>query len=116
MYNITEVFTKEIAILNQINVEETDICDTQKEDFPKHNKEVYVFKNNKIIRQKEIWKKAVKQIEIIAKKVINVVSKSQKTKSSTELYNFKWISAEDDIQDIILWKEKLWVIKLWKVI
>ena len=88
LYDMTEVFTKKIAILNWINIEKVDTHDIQKENFPEYNKEVYVSENNKeIIEQKEIWKKAVKQIEIIVKKVINTVWKSQKLESSTELYN-----------------------------
>ena len=99
---MTEVSIKEIVILDQINVEETDIHGTQKENFLRHNKEVYIFKNNKIIKQKKIWKKAVKQIKIITKKIINIVWKTQKLKLSTELYNFKWALAEDNIWDMIL--------------
>ena len=33
-----------------------------------------------------------------------------------KLYNFRWTLAEDDTQDMILWKEKLWVIELWKMV
>ena len=42
---------------------------------------------NEIIRQREVWKKAVRQIEIIMKKVFNIILKSQKSESSTKLYN-----------------------------
>ena len=57
---------------------------------------------NKIIRQKKIWKKTVKQIKAIVKKVFNIVWKSQKSESPTELYNSRWILAENDIQDKVL--------------
>ena len=101
-----EVFTKEIVILNQINVEKINTHDIQKEDFSEYNEEVYIFKNyefnEEIIRQKKAWKKAVKQIKIIAKKVINTVWKLQKSESSTKLYDFRWTSAENDIQDTVL--------------
>ena len=116
LYNTTKVFIKKIVTLEQIDVEEIDIHDIQKENFLKYNKEVYISENDKIFRQKENWKKAVKQIEIIVKEIINTVWKSQKSELSTELYNFRWTLAEDDTQDIILWKEKLWVIKLWKMV
>ena len=163
LYNMTEVFTKEIAIFNWINVEEIDTCGTQKENFPEYNKEIYIFKNyefneadekkiliskcvycknrklsndkaktfitvmtkdaqdnkkfkNEIIEQKKVWKKAVKQIKIIMKKVFNIIWKSQKLKSSTELYNSEWVLIKNDTWDIILWKEKLWTMTLWKVI
>ena len=46
-YNITEVSIKEIAILEQINVEEVDIHGTQKEDFPEYNKEIYISEDYK---------------------------------------------------------------------
>ena len=158
-----EVFTKEITTLDWIDIEEIDTHNTQKENFPEYNKEVYVsedyefneankkkililkyryckdrkFNNNetkvlvtmmtrdtldnkksknKIIEQKEVWKKAVKQIETIMKKVFNIVWKLQKSESSMKLYNLKWILTENNIQNMILWKEKLWVIELWKVV
>ena len=54
LYNITEISTKEIVILDQIKIEETDIYDIQKEDFPEYNEEAYVSKNDNIIEQKKI--------------------------------------------------------------
>ena len=45
MYDTIKVFTKEIVTFNQINVEEIDIHDAQKENFPEYNEEVYMFKN-----------------------------------------------------------------------
>ena len=103
LYDMIEVFTKKIATLNQINIEKIDIHNTQKEDFSEYNEEVYVFKNNEeVIEQKKAWKETVKQIKIITKKVINIVWKSQKSESSTKLYNFKWTSAENDIWDTVL--------------
>ena len=57
LYDITEVFMKEIATFNWINIEKIDTHSTQKEEFSEYNKKVYVFKNYKfnkeIIRQKK---------------------------------------------------------------
>ena len=98
LYDTIRVFTKEIVILDQIDIEEVNTHGIQKENFPEYNKEVYVFKNNEEdIKQDEAWKKAVKQIKIITKEVINIVWKSQKSEWSTVLYNSKWTSAENDI-------------------
>ena len=120
LYNTIKMPTKEIATLDWIDVEEINTHDIQEENFPEYNKKVYIFKNyefnKEIIRQKKVWKEAVKQIEIITKKVINIVWKSQKSEPSTKLYDFRWTLAKNDIQDTVLWKEELWTIKLWKVI
>ena len=103
LYNMIRVLMKKIAIFNWINIEKIDTHGTQKENFPEYNKEIYVFKNDKeTIKQKKIWKEAVKQIKIIVKKVINTVWKSQKSEPSTELYNFRWTSAKNDIWDTVL--------------
>ena len=52
---MTKVLTKEVVILDQINIEEIDIHDIQKENFSEYNEEIYIFKNNEeIIEQKEI--------------------------------------------------------------
>ena len=96
------VLIKEIVILDWISVKEIDIHSIQEENFPEYNEEVYVSENDKIIEHKEIWKKAVKQIEIITKKTVDIVWKSQKLELSTELYNFRWTLAEDNIWDIVL--------------
>ena len=66
---MTEVFTKEITILDQINVEEVNTHNIQKENFSEYNEEVYISKDyefnkalisecvyckNKIIKQREV--------------------------------------------------------------
>ena len=42
-----KIFTKEIATLNQINVEEVDTYGIQKENFSEYNKEVYISEDYK---------------------------------------------------------------------
>ena len=84
---------KEIAILNWINVEEVDMYDTQKEDFSEYNEEIYISEDYEF---NEDWKKTVKQIEVIVKKVFNIIQESQKSESSAELYDFRWISTKND--------------------
>ena len=96
--------------------------DIQKKNFSEYNEEIYisedykyneaskeetltsedVYYKNEIIKQRKVWKKTVKQIKIIVKKVFNVVWKSQKSESSIELYNFRWILAENDTQNEVL--------------
>ena len=133
---MTEVFTKEITILDQINVEEINTHDVQKENFSEYNEEVYIFKDykfnkasekeiltsehiycknkklnnnkaealitatardtqnnkkskNKIIEQRKVWKKAVKQIKIITKKHLQCCLKITETEVINRAVQFK---------------------------
>ena len=98
-YNTIRVFTKEITILDWINVEEIEMYGIQKENFPEYNEEIYISEDYKF---NEDWKKTVKQIEVITKEIFNIVWESQKSESSAELYDLRWTLAENDIQDEIL--------------
>ena len=59
---MTEVFMKEIAILDQINVEEIDIHNIQKENFPEYNEEIYIsedYKSDKVSKKKILTSECV---------------------------------------------------------